>query len=68
MHFKYKSLAQWPAGTVYVGNTDNITEDFHYSETEAKGVCRALEKTGFGGDGKIFPVKTWTEKVEDKKL
>ena len=62
----WKSLAEWPAGTICTGRTDNITEDWHHSREDAEGVCKMLEQFGFGGDGEIFPVSTWTEKVEEK--
>lgn len=51
------SKAWWPS-TVSLGNTENTSEDIHWTEEQAKAVCRRLEKEGFGGDGKIFPIKT----------
>jgi hypothetical protein len=55
----FKSFAQWPEGTCDFSN--NISEDKHQTRSAAQSVCTALERDGFGGDGKIFPVKTWVE-------
>ncbi len=55
---RFKSKAWWPKDTVsdFLGN--NITTDSHYSEGEAIAVCARLELEGFGGERKIFPLKT----------
>jgi transcription elongation factor Elf1 len=55
---KYKSNAQWP-DCVAMGNAENTSTDDHYTEKEAESICKMLEKDGFGGDGLIFPIKTW---------
>lgn len=47
---KYKSIAVWPDGSV--------TDDKHDTKEQAEVVCGMLKRIGFGGDGKIFPVKT----------
>lgn len=61
---RWLSNAMWPAGTI-VGGTilqnDQITSDFHSSRKEARSICQMLMRDGFGGDGKIFPVKVWVE-------
>lgn len=54
-----QSFAQWPAGTC----PGDISFDSHESKKHAEGVCRRLNKEGFGGQGKVFPIKTWTETV-----
>jgi hypothetical protein len=61
---KYKSIAQWDKNQVkYLGNVDNISEDTHDTKEQAEAVCRLLERDGFGGNGKFFPIRTWTEPV-----
>lgn len=55
----YKSKALWPEGTIAY----NPSEDSHDTESAAFHVCKRLEKEGFGGDGKIFPIRTWVEPV-----
>ena len=57
---KYKSCCQWPAGTLD-GYENDISTDTHESIEGAKAVIDLLRKNGFGGDGQIFPVKTWIE-------
>jgi len=42
---------------------DQVTSDKHYSESEASGVCSLLHRNGFGGDRKVFPVRTWVEPI-----
>lgn len=55
---KTKSFAKWPEGTT--GLSDDTTFDTHETESAAAAVCRMLERDGFGGEGKIFPLMTWT--------
>ena len=55
---KYKSNAQWPEGTLGGYNHD-ISDDSHSTKEEAHTVCMMLEKHGFAGEGKIFPIQTW---------
>jgi hypothetical protein len=38
------------------------TSDEHDTREQAQAVCDMLEREGFGGEGKMFPVKTWVEK------
>jgi len=63
MNKEFVSKAQWPVGTAEWCN--NITSDEHYTKEEAIGVCRLLERDGFGGERKIFPIKTWVENIEE---
>jgi hypothetical protein len=55
----WQSHALWPGGTV----TDNFgkceSHDNHYSKKEAEIVCKMLERDGLGGEGNVFPIKTW---------
>ena len=56
---KYRSNAQWPLD-VYKGMFgDGISSDDHQTAEMAQSVCKGLEKDGFGGEGKHFPIKTW---------
>ncbi len=66
---KNQSNALWPAD-VYKGMYgDSISTDTHRSEEDAQAVCRALEREGFGGERKHFPLKTWTsEEQQPPKL
>lgn len=61
------SHAQWPSPAVQLGNIDNVSTDSHGSQEEAQAICHALEKRGFGGDGKIFPIRTWWSKAPEKE-
>lgn len=54
---KYKSCAQWNKDETGIG----YSEDFHSSLEAAESVCRMLRRQGFGGQGKFFPIRTWTE-------
>lgn len=60
----WTSFAEWPPGIVHNGKGGppaNITEDGHDTEEQAIGVCRALERDGFGGERCHFPVRVWWE-------
>ncbi len=43
---------------------DCISTDTHDSEDEARWACRMLQREGFGGDGKVFPLRTWVSVVQ----
>jgi hypothetical protein len=58
----FESIAVWPEGVI-TWNTSNETRDKHYTRHQAQCVCDLLEKHGFGGDGKIFPLETRVEAV-----
>jgi len=55
---KWLSVAWWPRPEVELGNTENISTDSHDTKDQAYAVVKILVKEGFGGDGKIFPLKT----------
>ncbi len=59
---KFKSCAEWPK-ELAVAN--NISTDNHDTESQAKAVCRMLERDGFGGNGEIFPIRTWVEPIKE---
>lgn len=54
----WKSYAQWPAGTI-AGSESQISEDTHTTREQAEAICRMLRQNGFGGDGRVFPVRVW---------
>jgi hypothetical protein len=62
---KWESNAQWPIGTISRFE-EVVTVDRHTTESAAIAVCRALEKEGYGGRGKHFPLRTWVGRTEDK--
>lgn len=62
MIHKFRSVARWPEGVL--GFSDNISTDKHYTREQAIAVCKLLEVEGFGGEGKIFPVKVWVESLK----
>jgi hypothetical protein len=61
----YKSNAEWIRYELNMGIEHNVTSDCHESEDEAKAVCRLLEEKGFGGEGVVFPVRTWVSPLVD---
>jgi len=63
---KYKSNAEW-APEVYEGSMigDTVTSDTHDTEGQAQGVCNMLERNGFGGRGKDFPIRTWVDEINE---
>ena len=66
MQSKHTSNAQWPIGQFPSGH--DVTTDSHDSEQEAESVCEILERDGWGGERKVFPLKTWTEEVDNGKV
>jgi hypothetical protein len=56
---KWISHAQWPLDVYHGERGDGISSDTHLSEAEALAVCRGLERYGFGGQARSFPIKTW---------
>ena len=53
------SVAEWPKGTIPYLN--DKTTDGHDTKEQAEGVCKQLKLKGWGGEGKVFPLKTYTE-------
>lgn len=60
------SHAQWDLDVYFGMCGDGITTDTHETKERAQGVCDGLEKYGFGGEGKDFPIKTWVTEITDK--
>jgi hypothetical protein len=58
----YKSIAVWPE-SISLGTPDNSSEDTYTTKEQAEAVCRLLERHGFGGNGKVFPISTRVEYV-----
>lgn len=56
----FRSHAKWPEGCPV-----STSSDKHNSKEEALGVCRLLEKEGFGGEGKFFPTSTFVTEMEN---
>lgn len=63
---KYTSNAKWPRMDAEYSNSE-MTSDEHDSYEQAKAVCDMLDRDGFGGEGKMFPVKTWVEAKSPKR-
>lgn len=60
----HRSHARWEEGTVaFSMDGSQITTDNHHSEESAKAVCKLLEKEGYGGDNKLFPIETWVTPI-----
>jgi len=63
---KWISRAQWPLD-VYLGmDGTGISDDTHRTESEARAVCAGLERDGFGGQRKAFPIRTWVEDLSPR--
>lgn len=58
------SVAYWPEGTIKFQN--DKTTDRHRSRRAAEAVCRGLKERGFGGRGKIFPIRTEVVPCQEK--
>jgi hypothetical protein len=60
-----RSIAVWP-DTISIGNVvgKNESSDEHDSPEAAYAVCRLLERDGFGGERKVFPISTRVEPIE----
>ena len=60
----FQSNALWPKGVCSSMYGDGISTDTHMTRAQAEAVCRALEREGFGGERKHFPLKTWVSPVQ----
>lgn len=56
---RWISHAQWPLDVYRGEGGDGVSKDTHLSEAEAKAICLGLERDGFGGQRRAFPIKTW---------
>lgn len=59
----WKSIAWWPYPAVMLYDKENMSDDKHHDEESARAVCRRLEREGFGGEKKIFPLNTAVEPI-----
>lgn len=59
---QFQSNALWPAGVCSSKYGDNISTDLHATQAQAEGVCEGLERDGFGGERKHFPIRTWVNR------
>ena len=59
---KFKSIAIWPLSAHSV-TLCNQTDDTHDTYVQAQAVCDFLSRNGWGGEGEIFPKKTYVEPV-----
>jgi len=65
----FRSHARWPENTIaFSMNGTQITTDNHNSEEEAQAVCNILEREGYGGNDKVFPVETWVTPIPFEEL
>lgn len=62
---KWTSNAQWPKGSICQRRANDKTTDSHLTEAAAGAVCRMLARDGLGGEGKVFPLRTWVENTPD---
>lgn len=60
---RHRSIVVWPPGTPGA-DEGGESHDTHRDKESALAVCRAIERDGLGGDGKIFPLSTRVEPVE----
>ncbi|MGE7139633.1 hypothetical protein ACQKIE_18560 [Luteibacter sp. NPDC031894] len=61
---KWKSHAQWPLAVYRGMDGSGVSTDTHLTEEEATAVCRLLERDGFGGERKAFPIRTWVSSAQ----
>lgn len=61
---RYKSIVVWP-DEVSTGKIPNESTDNHRNRRAAEFVCRKIKEVGLGGEGKVFPISTRIEPIED---
>jgi len=61
---EWTSNAEWPEGQIMQRRAMGKTIDYHETESAAKAVCRMLKRDGLGGEGKIFPIRTWVDNIK----
>ena len=64
----WTSNAQWPEGSICQRRANDKTTDYHLTEAAARAVCRMLERDGLGGEGKVFPLRTWVDDTSNAGL
>ncbi len=64
MALQFRSVARWPLNVgISLDSPNNESSDIHNFSLLARAICARLEREGFGGDGKIFPLETRVEMV-----
>ncbi len=61
---KWLSHARWPLDVYRGERGDGVSTDTHLSEGEAKAICAGLEREGFGGQRRAFPIETWVTRAD----
>jgi hypothetical protein len=60
------SVAKWPYPDVRLGNSSNSSTDTHETKEQALAVIRGLEREGFGGQGRVFPIEVYITEVSNE--
>lgn len=60
---RWQSVVEWPKGMALAQSTDT-----HDTLEQAEAVIDIIKRDGMGGEGKIFPVRTWVKPVDDSRL
>ena len=55
---EYMSHAEWPKGT-FPHCHDHTTDTHGNNKDGAEGACSLLHEHGAGGNGRVFPIRTW---------
>ena len=58
---RWLSCTRWPHMLGFLNN--NMTTDEHGTKEQAEAVCMMLTRDGLGGEGKIYPLRTWVVAV-----
>ena len=61
---KWASVAIWPYPDVSLLNGDNSSTDYHDTKEQALSVIRMLKQDGFGGEGRLFPIRVFVQEVK----
>lgn len=60
---KFRSCAEWPDAPP--SRPTSVSTDDHDTESQALAVCGMLERDGLGGEGRVFPLRTWVEPIKE---
>ena len=61
------SNAQWPLETYRGFDGSGVSVDTHQTREQAEAVCRGLQRGGFGGMRKSFPLRTWVSEANQNE-
>lgn len=56
---RWTSHARWPLDVYKGADGSGVSTDTHHTQEEALNVCNVLNREGFGGQRKAFPLETW---------